>query len=151
MTWWAWLLILLPVCILLAVLPLLIVAVVATWWWIWRRPEQGTVLRTMRPPAAAAEDREPPEPEDVAEPPCDDLTQVEGIGPRISSVLMQAGIQTYTRLAEASAPELALILKQSGVRIGDPSTWPEQAGLAAAGQWDALRDLQSTLKGGRRV
>ena len=32
----------------------------------------------------------------------------------------------------------------------DPSTWPEQASLAAAGEWDALQALQDELKGGRR-
>jgi hypothetical protein len=36
-------------------------------------------------------------------------------------------------------------------RIADPLTWPEQAGHAVAGRWGALKALQDTLIGGRRV
>jgi hypothetical protein len=43
------------------------------------------------------------------------------------------------------------ILRESGLRLADPGTWPEQAQLAAAGEWDAFQVLQQELKGGRRV
>jgi len=47
---------------------------------------------------------------------------------------------------------LRQILTEAGLAaLADPSTWPEQAGLAAAGKWDALKVLQDELKGGRRV
>jgi hypothetical protein len=36
-------------------------------------------------------------------------------------------------------------------RIADPLTLPEQAGLAAAGRWGALKAQQDSLIGGRRV
>ena len=33
--------------------------------------------------------------------------------------------------------------------FGDPTSWPEQARLAAEGMWDQLKTLQDGLKGGR--
>ena len=43
------------------------------------------------------------------------------------------------------------ILKDAGIRIGYPDTWPEQAALAAKNDWDALTVFQGKLQGGRRV
>jgi hypothetical protein len=44
------------------------------------------------------------------------------------------------------------ILAEAGIsQIADPSTWPEQAKLAAAGDWEGLETLQDQLEGGRRV
>jgi hypothetical protein len=37
------------------------------------------------------------------------------------------------------------------LRLAHPATWPEQAALAATGEWEALEALQAKLKGGRRV
>jgi hypothetical protein len=31
----------------------------------------------------------------------------------------------------------------------DPTTWPEQAKMAADGNWDELKTLQDNLKGGK--
>jgi hypothetical protein len=31
----------------------------------------------------------------------------------------------------------------------DPESWPEQAALAAKGDWDALKKLQDELDGGK--
>jgi hypothetical protein len=81
----------------------------------------------------------------------DDLKRIEGIGPKISSVFQAAGITTFAQLAAADAGRLRQILKEAGIRIADPSTWPEQASLAAAGEWNALTVLQAELKGGRRA
>jgi predicted flap endonuclease-1-like 5' DNA nuclease len=80
----------------------------------------------------------------------DDLTLVEGIGPKTSSALQNAGINTYTQLAASDTDTLKGILKQAGVRVAVSDTWTEQAGLAAAGDWNALEALQAGLKGGRR-
>jgi hypothetical protein len=33
----------------------------------------------------------------------------------------------------------------------DASTWPQQAKLAAKGDWDGLEKLQDELSGGRKV
>jgi predicted flap endonuclease-1-like 5' DNA nuclease len=81
----------------------------------------------------------------------DDLKVVEGIGPKIESVLMAAGIISFAQLADTEPDRLAEILADGGVRIGFPATWPEQAALAAAGDWQGLELLQSQLKGGRRT
>lgn len=80
----------------------------------------------------------------------DDLTLVEGIGPKTSSALQNAGINTYTQLAASDMDTLKGILNLAGVRVAVSDTWAEQAGLAAAGDWNALEALQAGLKGGRR-
>ncbi len=107
-------------------------------------------VETEAEPAAEVEATPPP----VAEPPApsaDDLTRIEGIGPKISGVLQEAGIPTFTQLANTEVNRLKEILKEANLRLADPSTWPEQAKLAAAGEWEALETLQDNLKGGRRV
>jgi len=93
----------------------------------------------------------PPEPEPTAEVVPDDLTRIEGIGPKISGVLQAAGITTFGQLADTEVDQLQQVLRDANVRLAHPGTWPEQAALAAAGQWEQLAALQSTLKGGRRV
>jgi predicted flap endonuclease-1-like 5' DNA nuclease len=83
----------------------------------------------------------------------DDLTKIEGIGPKIAGVLNAAGITTFGQLAGADPEHLRQILGSADprlLRLADPATWPEQARLAAAGDWDALRALLATLKGGQR-
>lgn len=82
----------------------------------------------------------------------DDLTLVEGIGPKIAGLLEGAGIVRFDQLAAAPVPTLREVLAKAGPRYGmhDPQTWPEQAQLAASGQWQALAELQDSLKGGRR-
>jgi large subunit ribosomal protein L20 len=79
-----------------------------------------------------------------------DLTKVEGIGPKISALLNEAGISSYADLAGKSEDDLRQILHDGGIGA-DPSTWPEQAELAAQDKWDALKDLQEKLKGGREA
>lgn len=81
----------------------------------------------------------------------DDLKRIEGIGPKISQVLQAAGITTFELLAAADADQLAQILQDAKIRVADPTTWPEQARLAAAGDWKGLQALQARLKGGRRA
>jgi predicted flap endonuclease-1-like 5' DNA nuclease len=84
----------------------------------------------------------------------DDLTVIEGIGPKIASVLNAAGIQTFAKLAETDPEEIRKILREADprlARLGDPRTWPTQAKLAAAGDMSGLQALTATLKGGRQV
>ena len=58
-----------------------------------------------------------------------DLLQIDGIGPKVSGYLRNAGIDTITQLATAQVDRLQKILDAAGPRFGaiDPSTWPEQA------------------------
>lgn len=87
----------------------------------------------------------------VAEVVPDDLKRIEGIGPKINSVLNEANVQTFAQMAAMSSEALRQILDAAGMApIHNTSTWPEQAGLAAAGDWDALKKLQDDLTGGRR-
>ncbi len=81
----------------------------------------------------------------------DDLTRIEGIGPKIAGLLNERGITTWAELAETEISTLQSVLDDAGsrYRIHDPSTWPQQAAVAAAGSWDELEELQDRLKGGR--
>lgn len=81
----------------------------------------------------------------------DDLTKIEGIGPRINSLLQTSGIQTYTQLADTDVSYLRQILDENGLKFIDPGTWAEQARLAAEGKWEEFEKLTQQLKGGRRV
>jgi len=81
----------------------------------------------------------------------DDLTKVEGIGPKIAEVLNNAGITTYAQLSETEIAKLNEILEEAGGRYKshDPETWPKQAKLAAENKWEDLKKLQNELDGGR--
>ena len=81
----------------------------------------------------------------------DNLEIIEGIGPKIDSIFREAGISTFAQLAESDPAHLASILRNAGLRLGDPTSWPEQARLAAGGDWQGLQALQDSLKGGRQV
>jgi predicted flap endonuclease-1-like 5' DNA nuclease len=80
-----------------------------------------------------------------------DLKIVEGIGPKIADLFNDAGINTWDELAASSADKLRSILDAAGsnFNIHDPGTWPEQARLAAASDWDALKKLQDELNAGK--
>jgi large subunit ribosomal protein L21 len=80
----------------------------------------------------------------------DDLEAIEGIGPKIAGVLKAAGVVTFADLAAADTNRLTEILQAANVRLADPTTWPEQAQLAAEGKWGEFKALQESLKGGRR-
>ena len=82
----------------------------------------------------------------------DDLTKIEGVGPKIALVLSSNGITTYAQLAKADPAAVQEMLKKSSGRfnIAKPQTWPEQAELAASGNWDALKKLQDELHGGTK-
>ena len=80
----------------------------------------------------------------------EDLKVVEGIGPKIEELLKAGGITNWQELADASVERIQEILDAAGdnYRLAVPTTWPQQAGLAAAGAWDELSTLQDELKGG---
>lgn len=80
----------------------------------------------------------------------DDLKKIEGIGPKIAATLGDAGINTYSDLANASVDQLNGILNDASLSAV-PNTWPQQAQLAADGNWDELATLQDELDGGRVV
>lgn len=108
-----------------------------------RRPSAVEVAAVAAAAAAAAE---PPKP------PSDDLTIIEGIGPKIEELLNQHGIRTFQELADTSVPDLEAILRGAGSRFqtANPETWPRQARLAANKDWPRLDALKAELVGGVR-
>lgn len=82
----------------------------------------------------------------------DDLKKIEGIGPKIEEILNTAGIISYADLSNSGTDELKSLLATAGNRyqIHNPSTWAQQAHLAAAGKWDELQKLQEELTGGKK-
>ncbi len=117
------------------------------WWWLRSSGEELEVEPTRH---AAA-------PPPIPSPPAaevDDLRRIEGIGPRIAGVLQEAGITTFRQVSNASPEQLGEILQAADprlLRLADPATWPQQAALAAEGNWSALEEFQSGLKGGRKA
>ena len=83
----------------------------------------------------------------------DDLKIIEGIGPKAAEVLVAAGIDTFAKLAKASAKKVNEILDSAEAKVQhlDPTTWAQQAQLAADGKMDELKKLQDELNGGKAV
>jgi large subunit ribosomal protein L20 len=81
----------------------------------------------------------------------DDLKIIEGIGPKIADLFVEAGISSFAQLAETSVERMKEVLLGGGSRFAnhDPSTWAQQAKLAAEGKMDELKALQAQLDGGR--
>ncbi|MDT0559658.1 50S ribosomal protein L21 [Ichthyenterobacterium sp. W332] len=78
----------------------------------------------------------------------DDLKKIEGIGPKIASTLVEAGVATFADLAKSKPEAISEII--SGVRGNHVTdTWPAQAKLAAEGKWDELKEWQDKLDGGK--
>jgi predicted flap endonuclease-1-like 5' DNA nuclease len=99
------------------------------------------------PPAELPEELPDPGIADIEH---DPLQKIEGIGPKIESLLVQAGIRTFHHVADAGVVRLQEVLSNAGerFRLHDPSTWPEQARLAAAGKWEELERYKEFLNGG---
>ena len=78
----------------------------------------------------------------------DDLKKIEGIGPKIASTLVEAGISTFAQLAKTKSEKISeIIANVRGNHVTD--TWPAQAKLAAEGKWDELKKWQDELDGGK--
>jgi predicted flap endonuclease-1-like 5' DNA nuclease len=74
----------------------------------------------------------------TASPP-DDLTQINGIGPRISSILNDGGITTFAELQHANTGDLRQIIAVGGaLPPSSLDSWPTQASYAARGDWSGL-------------
>ena len=83
----------------------------------------------------------------------DDLTIVEGVGPKIAEILVNAGIVTFADLAKADVTKIEELLAAAGSNYNTavPTTWPEQAQLAADGKFEELEALKAALDGGKKV
>ena len=80
-----------------------------------------------------------------------DLKIIEGIGPKIEGLFLQAGVNSWEKLAATSVEECQGILKSGGDRfkMHDPGSWPIQAGLAHENKWKELAKWQEEHKGGK--
>jgi len=80
----------------------------------------------------------------------DDLTRIEGVGPKLQSILYELGYKTYASLVDIDSGKLKDTVKAAGFKAPvSPESWPQQAKLAADGKWDELDKLQDELSGGR--
>ena len=81
----------------------------------------------------------------------DDLTKIEGIGPKIAGLLKADGIETFEKLSKSKVTVIQAILDKAGKRyaVHNPSTWADQAKLAAKGDWKGLKKWQDELNGGK--
>ena len=114
----------------------------------------GKVVGASTPAAAAVEpageaEVAPSAPPAPVEP--DDLTKIEGVGPKVCEILIAAGIPTFQALSQASPDSIKATLAAAGGVYAnmDPTTWPKQAEMAAAGEWDRLQVWQDELDGGK--
>lgn len=75
----------------------------------------------------------------------DDLTVIAGLGPDEQSLCHAIGIRTWTELSTTEVSLLRTMLRDAGPRFAgvDPTGWPEQAALLAAGRWDEFEALAS--------
>ncbi len=82
----------------------------------------------------------------------DDLELLEGVGPKIAGLLVDAGFATFDAVAKAAPDKLQEVLTAAGSKfnMAKPETWPEQAALAAKGDWAAFDKLTEALVGGVR-
>ena len=80
------------------------------------------------------------------------MKKIEGIGPKIASILTEAGFETFAKLSKADPEKIRKILLEKGGKrysMHNPETWPKQAEMAAAGKWEELKKWQDELDGGR--
>lgn len=81
----------------------------------------------------------------------DDLTKIEGIGPRINELLADSGVASFADLAGTDPEKIKdiLLAAKGNFAAHDPATWPKQAEMARDGKWDELKVWQDELDGGR--
>ena len=83
----------------------------------------------------------------------DKFSYLTGIGKKVSSILRLAGIETFSQLAATDVNRIREILEEANpslLNITDPTTWPEQARLAAIGDWTTLSALEESIKKSKR-
>lgn len=82
----------------------------------------------------------------------EDLTIIEGIGPKIEELLRAHGIEGFDQLARLGEQDLLDILDRGGpsFRFTHPGHWPPQAALAADNRWKDLKRLQEEMVEGIR-
>lgn len=75
----------------------------------------------------------------------EDLKSVFGVDRKIEEFLHAQGVMTWGKLAAFTGQQLNDMLMHSGIEGYDADTWPEQARLAAEGDWDRLKSWQAEM------
>jgi len=80
----------------------------------------------------------------------EDLTKIEGIGPKTAEALNNAGVDSYEKLSKQKPDAIREILTAASTRLAhlDPGSWPKQAKMAADDKWDELKKWQDNAKAG---
>jgi len=75
----------------------------------------------------------------------DDLKVIEGVGPKLESILKAAGYKNHTDLAAAKVADLRKVLAEAGSRyqMHNPTSWAKQAQMASKGEFDKLKKWQA--------
>lgn len=80
----------------------------------------------------------------------DDLTIIDGIGPKIDELFRANGVASLAQVARLGVQDMLDILERGGpsFHLANPDTWAEQALLASENRWKELKHLQEGLIGG---
>lgn len=124
---------------LLWIVLIFFVLIVLIGWWVSRNKGEQVEVQEEAPGTPMAK-------KDV-----DDLTKLEGVGPKVSKILSEAGYASFSDLAKADPAEVDKVLDANNLHMMDSAGWIEQAKLAAAGDMEGLAKLQDELKGGRKA
>jgi len=80
----------------------------------------------------------------------DDLSILDGVGPKYADALKASGVTTFAQLSEMTPEAIEETLAKANVPLiagHNAHTWPRQAKLASAQEWSALRRyIDSTKK-----
>lgn len=82
----------------------------------------------------------------------EDLTVIEGVGPKINELFKDSGLKSFAQVGGATVKEMRAILDKGGARyrMANPGTWAKQAKLASNNKWKELKKLQDELSGGKK-
>ncbi len=102
----------------------------------------------VKPKAKKAEVKKAVAPKKSAKP--DDLKKIEGVGPKAMEAMVNAGLDSFAKVAKAKPEAISTILNEASSRMAHLVTdsWPKQAKMAAEGKWDELKEWQDNAKGG---
>lgn len=118
-------------------------------------PMPAASAQVARAEAAVRATPAAPAPAKPAAPPSpdkkDDLTVIEGIGPKSAEALYKAGIFTFHQVASLTPDQLVEIVKvRGGVNlVNDAKSWPKQARLLADGKLKEFEEYTRQLIGSR--
>jgi len=82
----------------------------------------------------------------------DNLKIIEGVGPKIETLLNNAGIKSFWDMVHCGIPKLEKILHDAGpsYQMHNPKTWPDQAEMAMQERWSELKEYQDLLNSGKQ-